>query len=31
MMKQRRDELKQKRGALELNSDLDIDQDFIVS
>ena len=31
MMKQRRDELKQKRGALQLNSDLEIDQDFVVS
>ena len=31
MMKQRRNELKQKRGALELNSDLDTDQDFAVS
>ena len=28
MMKMRRDELKRKRGALELNSDLDVDTEF---
>ena len=28
MMKQRRDELKRRRGALELNSDLDVDNEF---
>ena len=27
-MKQKRDDLKRKRGALELNSDLDIGQDY---
>lgn len=28
LMKERRDELKRKRGALDLNSDLDVDPDF---
>ena len=28
MMKQRRDELKRRRGALELNSDLEVDNEF---
>ena len=28
LMKQKRDDLKRKRGALELNSDLDIGQDY---
>ena len=30
-MKEKRDDIKRKRGALELNSDLDIDQDYAMS